>query len=190
MGSTAGGGNGSSISHTFFGQSDRITCLPGRVSGGRSSDFWALIFQLQFLEANKWWVLPGFGLAFASVNKFSQTRNHHHFNHLTSLSVIIFEESHHLFNTRVKLFQSLYYWTSSQESSFKTPSFLLSLRFWRRSMSIAGIRNQFTHRGASGWDIPDSKALKAVCDFKIMKKATCYGRILADIFMHPTSIFE
>ncbi len=141
LGSTAGGENGNSTSHTFFGQSDRITRLSGRVSGGRSSDFWALIFELLFLEANKLWVLPGFGLAFASVNKFSQTRNHHHFSHLTSLSVLIFEVSHYLFNTRVKLFQSHYYRISSLEytiSSFKKPSFLLSLRFWRRKMSTAG----------------------------------------------------
>ncbi len=49
-------------------QSDRIAYLPGRV-------FW---------EATKWLVLPGFGLAFAIVNKRSRIRNHHHFNHLLS----------------------------------------------------------------------------------------------------------
>jgi hypothetical protein len=34
------------------------------------------------------------------VNKCSQTQNHHYFHHLSSPYVIIFEESHHLFQPR------------------------------------------------------------------------------------------
>jgi hypothetical protein len=67
------------------------------------------IYELWFFsncsekQPSVWSVLPGFGLAFAFVNKCSRTRKHHHFHHLSSPTVINFEECHHLFNPEVKV---------------------------------------------------------------------------------------
>ncbi len=64
----------------------------------------ASILELWFLlfwEATERSVLPRFGLPLF-VNECSQTRNYHDFHHVSSPSVIIFQESHHLFLTLIE----------------------------------------------------------------------------------------
>ncbi len=119
-------------------ESERITCLPGRVGGGWSSDtqerlFVSIDYSVTVLRSNlvvvdfSWiWI----GICFCEyvlmnmeASPFFITFHHHQSSSSRNLTICLTLEWSKWIGT---------------PSSFKTPSFLLSLRFWRRSTSIAG----------------------------------------------------
>jgi hypothetical protein len=82
-----------------------IAYLPGCSGGGQSSDTWEHLFlsyrfSWAVLRSNRAVGFAWIWIGIRFVNKCSQTQNHHHFHHLSSPSVIIFEEAHHLFQPR------------------------------------------------------------------------------------------